>query len=306
MKFSNLNPTPLFGHYTDPFAQRRGSGPVRPPVPLKQAAPDFLRERSPEGLFFAWLGHSSVFLRMANQNILIDPVFCRYTSPLPFLGPKRFDGAVPRPSDFPSLDWILITHSHYDHLDKSTVLALNGQTKHFLVPAGVGSILIRFGIPAKKITELGWYESSSSCGLTITAIPTQHSSARSPFDQNQTLWCGFILKDGRHTVLDTGDGGFGAHWEEIHNRYRDVDLMIAECGQYNVRWHGLHMFPEESAEAARIFHAGLAVPVHWGAYVLSDHAWDDPPKRFARAAEEKGVRYLIPKLNQVLDIDSYV
>ncbi len=119
---------------------------------------------------------------------------------------------------------------------------------------------------------------------------------------NRTLWGGFVLQSKDFTVFDSGDGGYADHFSKIHERFGDVDLAIMECGQYNQKWHTIHMFPEESVQACLDVHAKLAVPVHWGAYVLSDHAWNDPPKRFSRRAEELGQPYKVMKINEWLTI----
>lgn len=297
-KYSNLNPIQLFGNYTDPYADRRGTGPVRPAQPLPARQPQF-PDSGTEGLYFGWFGHSSVFLRLDGRNILIDPVFARFTSPLPFAGPERFPGRPVSPAELPAIDLVLITHSHYDHLDRGTVRALDGRVGRYIVPRGVGGILRRFGIAPGKITELGWYEAAGEGSVEVILTPSQHGSARSPFDGNRTLWGSFLLRGREAAVFDSGDGGFGTHFGDIARRYGAPDLAILECGQYNVRWHGVHMFPEESAEAGRLLGAKLCIPVHWGAYVLSDHPWDDPPKRFARRAQELGVPFRIPELNEI-------
>lgn len=301
-KYENEQNVPLFGKYSDPYIERRGNGDVHPSQPIAAMEPSFHRQFEQDKLYFAWLGHSSVFLHMQEQNILIDPAFSAYTSPVPFVGPRRFPGRVPEPSDFPEIDLVLITHSHYDHLDKATIRSLESFVKHYVVPEGVGAILKRFGIAASKITELGWYESFCQTGLAVTLVPSQHDSGRSPFSMNRTLWGGFVLQSKDFTVFDSGDGGYADHFSKIHERFGDVDLAIMECGQYNQKWHTIHMFPEESVQACLDLHAKLAVPVHWGAYVLSDHAWNDPPKRFSRRAEELGQPYKVMKINEWLTI----
>lgn len=303
-KFTNLNPVPLFKKYNDPFFDRTQIGPVRPSEPLCSVSPDFKRTYQVDLLYFAWLGHSSVFLCMHGKTILIDPVFCKYTSPIPFLGPKRFPGKTVVPADFPTIDLVLITHNHYDHLDRNTIRSFDNQVKHYIVPSGVGNILQHFGVSNDKITELGWNQERNINGLTIACTPSQHGSARSPFDSNRSLWCSYVLKDEWHTVFDTGDGGFGHHFTDIHQRYGDMDLAIMECGQYNRRWHGLHMFPEESVLAAQVLHAKCAIPVHWGAYVLSSHSWEEPPARFTQRADELGVPCHLPTLNELLVVDT--
>lgn len=301
-KFQNLVQTQLFGNFTDPYVQRTGTGSVRPSQPLPYAQPDFKKSFPEKELHFAWLGHSSVMLAAGGKRILIDPVFSQYVSPLPFAGPKRFPGRSLTAKDFPEIDLVLITHSHYDHLDKKTIQLLDSLVKHYVVPFGIGSILRRFGIDNRKITELDWFAEWRGTGIQVILTPSQHGSARSPFDQNRTLWGSFVIKTNGFTIFDTGDGGFGEHFLSIAQRYGSPDLAIMECGQYNVRWHGVHMFPEESAQAAMMLGAKLAIPVHWGAYVLSDHPWDDPPKRFAQHADEIGLQYRIPILYQWLTI----
>lgn len=294
-QYRNLEDTALFSSYTDPYVNRRGTGPVRPQKPLNEIAPNF-GALPADGLSLVWLGHSSVLLRLEGKTILIDPVFSKYCSPVPMSSLARFPGPKLTAGLFPGIDFVLITHNHYDHMDRATLQALKGQTKQFLVPSGVGRYLRRFGIPAEKIRELGWFEEYCAEGIRIAATPSQHSSARTPFDGGKSLWCSYYITGKQYSVFDTGDGGYGGHFSEIRNRYGSPDLAIMECGQYNIRWHGLHMFPEESVQAAKDLGAGCAVPIHWGAFVLSDHPWDDPPKRFAQRAQELDVPFRIPTL----------
>lgn len=297
-RFSNQNPpSPRF---IDPYRDRRGNGPKKPRQPLPRETPDFWDLG--DGLAMAWLGHSSVFLRMNGKNILIDPIFNRYSSPVPFIGPKRFPGEIITPAQLPKIDLVLITHNHYDHLDRSTILSLDGQVTRYIAPTGVGNNLRRFGIAASKITELQWYEEANIDGLQVICTPSQHNSSRNYLDWNNTLWGSYVLKDGTHTVFDSGDGGFANHFSEIRQRYGAPDLAIIECGQYGERWHTTHMFPEESALACKLLEAKLAVPVHWGAYVLSNHPWDDPPRRFQQRAQELNQPFRIPVLNQVIPV----
>lgn len=300
-RYENLHPTTLFGPSTDPYAERRGTGPVRPGQALPAAVPAFdsLPDR---GLFFAWLGHSSVFLKLDGKTVLIDPILGRFCAPVPLPAFARFPGQTLTVQALPAIDLVLLTHNHYDHMDRRTLLALAPKTARFVVPSGVGRYLRQFGIPGEKITELNWYEEDIRSGLQIICTPSQHSSARSPFDGGTSLWCSYFLKSEHHTVFDTGDGGYGSHFADLSRRYGSPKLAIMECGQYNTRWHGLHMFPEESAQAAQELGAEWAIPVHWGSFVLSDHPWDDPPKRFSRRAEELGVPCRVPTLYEVVSL----
>lgn len=297
-KYENENEVPLFGQSTDPFASRRGNEKRRPSKPVPAMTPTFKRQFAKEKLYFSWLGHSSVFLCVQGQNVLIDPVFSKFTSPVSFAGPRRFPGKPPKAEDFPKIDFVLITHSHYDHLDKTTLLSLDAQVGRYIVPEGVKSVLQRFGIKPDKITELSWYESFTKCGLAITLVPSQHGSGRGPFSMNKSLWGGYLLQSETYTVYNSGDGGYAGHFRRIQEKYGDIDLAIMECGQYNEKWHSVHMFPEESVQACIDLHAKLAIPVHWGAYVLSDHPWNDPPKRFERRAAELGQPCRITVINE--------
>lgn len=300
-KFSNPNPVHYGRIYTDPFRKRRGAGPRRPPQPLPQEKLNL--QNLGDGLSMVWLGHSSVFLRMDGKNILIDPIFSSRVSPVSFIGPKRFPGERLKASQLPEIDLVLITHNHYDHCDKETLRALDGQVKLYIAPTGVGRIIQRFGIQPSKIQELGWYAQTNVESLQVICTPSQHNSSRTGIDWNRTLWCSYVLRNDTHTVFNSGDGGFGKHFEEIHARYGSPDLAIMECGQYGEQWHTTHMFPEESVQACQMLQAKLAVPVHWGAYSLSDHPWDDPPRRFRQRALELNQPFRIPTLNQVISIE---
>lgn len=301
-KYENLKKVPLFGKYTDPFGERAAKGNTRPKKALPVAEPSFKRTFEEGKVYVSWLGHSSVFIHMAGKNILIDPVFSTYTSPVPFVGPRRFAGRVVKPEELPVIDLVLITHSHYDHLDRATIVSLDKQVRRYVVPEGTGKLLRSFGVKAGKIRELYWYEECGWKDLRIILTPSQHDTGRGPWDMNRSLWGGFVLKDDKYTVFDSGDGGYAEHFQEIRKRYGDVDLAIMECGQYNEKWHAIHMFPEESVQAAADLNATVAIPVHWGAYVLSNHAWNDPPKRFVKRAKETGVNYKVAKMNAWVEI----
>lgn len=283
----------------DPFRHRTIPGAAAPSEPLQSRKPNFRQTFSTQALATAWLGHASVFLHMEGKNILVDPIFSKRSSPFPFLGPVRFPGEIPVASDFPKLDAILLTHNHYDHMDIPTIKALDGQTQRYFVPTGLAKTLIRHGIAAQKIQELTWHESAQLGTLQITCTPAHHNSRRTLWDGDKTLWCSFVLKSEEHAVFICGDTGFSSHFEAIHKAFGDFDLAIMECGQYGEYWHHLHMFPEESVEAAKILHAKLAIPVHWGAYVLAWHSWSEPPERFRQRAAEESVNCIIPVLNEL-------
>lgn len=246
-----------------------------------------------------WLGHSSFLLQMGDKNILCDPVFSERSSPVSWAGPKRFTEAPMTAEDTPEINVLFLSHDHYDHMDRETILALDAKVGAYVVPEGAQTILAGWGIAETKIHHLATWESVTLCGIRFSMTPAQHKGGRGI--GVATLAVGVFLSDGAHTVYYTGDSGYGEHFATICETFGAPDLMIAECGQYDKSWPTVHMFPEESARAAADLHATWVIPVHWGAFVLSTHAWDDSIRRFVTAAEELGIRPATPEIGQPVD-----
>lgn len=265
--------------------------------------PEFDERPDIDRVNVTWLGHSSLMLQMHGMNILIDPVFSKRTSPVSFAGPKRFSDLPVEIGDLPHIDIVVISHDHYDHLDMDTVRALDEKTERFIVPLGVENHLERWGVSAEKITNMAWWEETEINGLTVGCTPSRHFSGRRVVDSDKTLWASWVFKDGFHQIFESGDGGYGGHFEEIHDRYGDFDFVMIDCAQYNMKWHYVHMFPEESAMAAEALGAKAVMPVHWGAFVLSSHPWDDPPERFTAAAENLGLTVVTPRIGETMSLD---
>ncbi len=270
-----------------------------PRAKLPVAVPDF--DMRTEGAAVTWFGHSGVLLAVCGMQILIDPIFSPRCFPMQWIGPKRFTQPTVSPEDLPQIDLLLLTHDHHDHLDPQTIRALDSRVRQYAVPLGAEKHLLRWGIAAAKIRCLSWWETAEFDGISVTATPTRHFSGRRFIDQNRTLWCGYMLHTDCGQIYVSGDGGFGGHFAEIRKRCGKTDLALMECGQYNSRWHWGHLFPEESVQAAEILGADTAIPVHWGAFVLSDHGWDDPPERFVRAAQKTGIRVMTPHFCETVD-----
>jgi L-ascorbate metabolism protein UlaG (beta-lactamase superfamily) len=151
-------------------------------------------------LRFAWLGHAGVLLEMGGKRLLIDPVFSERASMFQWAGPRRFQPSPVQAADLPALDAVLITHDHYDHLDKATILALAGRTAGFHAPLGVAAILEGWGISRAKIDEYDWWKEKTVDGVTITAVPARHFSGRGLFNRFGTLWCGWSVNDSRYRI----------------------------------------------------------------------------------------------------------
>ncbi|MBE6861778.1 MAG: MBL fold metallo-hydrolase [Ruminococcus sp.] len=276
---------------------------TKPADELPYITPDFKEKPSVDEVYVTWLGHSVVLIQMHGLNILIDPVFSDRASPVSFVGPERFSEPFITADELPDIDIVLLSHDHYDHLDMETIKSLDSKTECFIVPLGVENHLERWGVSGDKIRNMAWWEETDINGLTIACAPARHYSGRYVLDSGNTLFASWILKDGYHQIFESGDSGFGGHFEDINKRYGDFDFVMIDCAQYDMNWHTSHMFPEESANACEILGAEVAMPIHWGAYSLSTHGWDDPPSRFVKAADELDIETVTPMPGETMNTD---
>ncbi len=254
-----------------------------------------------------WFGHSSYLIKVAGLRILVDPVFSKTPSPFSFIGSKAFLGTdVVKAEEFKDIDILVITHDHYDHLDYNSILKIAPQVKSIVTSLGVGSHLERWGIKTEKINELGWNESLTLFdSLQLTAVPARHFTGRK-FKRNQTLWSAFVLKTANYKLFLGGDSGYDAHFAKIGEEFGPFDLALLECGQYNAYWPYIHMFPEESVQAAIDLKAKVLMPVHWGKFSLAMHPWNEPIKRVVLAAAAKQLPLVTPKLGETIILDEYL
>lgn len=252
-----------------------------------------------------WLGHSTSLIQMEGRLFLLDPIFEPYSSPFRF-GGRRYSEQLPiEIENLPQIDAVLISHDHYDHLDFRSIKKLKDKVRTFHVPLGVGGRLESWGVVPDKIVELDWWEESGFEGLKLRCTPAKHSSGRGIFKQNTTLWCSWII-EGTHTkVFYSGDSGYGPHFKEIGENYGPFDLTLIEAGQYdNSGLWSLHMLPEETVQAHIELQGNLLLPVHWGAFTLAFHDWDEPIKRVLKAAAERNVVIAVPRIGESVEIGS--
>lgn len=246
-----------------------------------------------------WFGHSSVLLNIDNQNILIDPVFSSYASPVPGTN-KSFNYSNNYSADeMPEIDILVISHDHYDHLDKSTIEDIDSKVTQYIVPLGVKAHLTRWGIDGNKITEADWWdEIIINEKLMLAATPARHFSGRG-IVRNNTLWCSWVISSDKGNVFFGGDSGYGSHFKTIGEKYGPFDLTMIECGQYNKRWKSIHAMPEESVQANIDLQGKLMLPIHNSKFQLALHSWTDPIERARKASKELGVNLLEPVIGEV-------
>lgn len=261
-----------------------------------------LHNLDPKENIFVWFGHSSYFLQVDGKKILVDPVFSGNASPLPGTM-KSFKGSdIYTTDDIPEIDFLFITHDHWDHLDHKTMLGLKKKVKQIFTGLGVRDHLEHWGFKKHIIHENDWNEVIvPEPGFTIVTAPARHFSGRR-FKRNTSLWMSFILITPSFRLYLGGDSGYDQHFEEIGNKYGPFDLAILECGQYNKNWKYIHMMPEEVAKAAEDLRARHTALVHWAKFPLAQHPWNEPPSRAVAEGERIGRSMITPMIGQRVEL----
>ncbi len=248
-------------------------------------------------------GHSTMMIRLDNTLIMTDPVFSERASPVQWAGPKRFHSAPISIDELPNIDIVVISHDHYDHLDKSAVQALNSKVSQFITPLKVGQRLIKWGISPDKIQELDWWEGMTVGGIDVIATPSQHFSGRGLFDKDTTLWASWVIRSTTKNLFFSGDSGYFEGFKKIGERYGPFDLTMMETGAYNKLWKEVHMMPEESLQAHIDLKGTYLLPIHNGTFDLSLHDWYEPFERILALGDDHGVEVLTPIFGDEIALD---
>ncbi|MGW0041691.1 MBL fold metallo-hydrolase [Rhodococcus sp. NPDC003348] len=282
---------------------RRGLGRPRRPIPL--ATP--LAPAEAAELAVTWYGHASALVEIDGYRVLTDPVWSQRVSPSTVFGPVRLHPTPVDVAALPRVDAVLISHDHYDHLDKATVTALlRTQDAPFVVPKGIGAHLRHWRVPEERIVELDWDEQTTVGELVLTCTEARHFSGRG-LRRNTTLWSSWAVRGPSHSVFFGGDTGYTPRFAEIGDRHGPFDLTLLPVGAYDEHWPDVHMNPEEAVrmhadlglgDAA----AGVLVPVHWATFNLAFHPWAEPITRLLAAAEPLGTTVRVPMPGQRIDV----
>lgn len=269
-------------------------------IPLKKLNRVELEKGTEDALYR--LGHSTVLMRLNGQFVLTDPVFSDRASPVQWAGPKRFHSTPISIEELPNINVVIISHDHYDHLDKNAIKKLSAKVDHFVTPTKVGQHLLDWGVDSAKITELSWWESVQIEDLTLTATPAQHFSGRGIFDRDSTLWASWVIKTEQSNLFFSGDGGYFGGFKEIGDRFGPFDITMIENGAYNENWSAIHMMPEQSIQAHLDLKGKAMLPIHNSTFDLALHDWFEPLERTHGLAQAKEVHLLTPIIGEKVSI----
>ncbi|MDP2338456.1 MAG: MBL fold metallo-hydrolase [Bacteroidota bacterium] len=308
-QFQNLNFTPVFAEDASKMDMIRDGifkiSKRKKPVSSLPSKMTNLLTLDPDENILVWFGHSSYFMQIDGKTILVDPVFSGSASPFSFMV-KSFAGSdVYKADEMPEIDYLFITHDHWDHLDYKTVLKLKLKVGKIVTGLGTGSHLEHWGLDLQKIIELDWTESALlDSGFKVTATSGRHFTGRT-FRRNQTLWVSFVLQTPTKKIFIGGDSGYDTHFAQIGNDYGPFDLALLECGQYNHSWKYIHMLPEETVQAAIDLKAKMFMPVHWAKFALSLHAWDESIERVTVEARRLNIPIVHPMIGESVKLGEF-
>ena len=299
-KFHNIHPTPittaekggLSGIWHFLFGKRRD---LKPENDLPTVKTDLHGlDRNEETV--VWFGHSSYFIQSGGKRFLVDPVLTN--RPPMSLMFRPFKGTdVYTPDNIPDVDFLIVTHEHWDHLDYNTVKRLKNRVGKVVCPLGVGEHFEYWGFPPERIAEMDWYDTLyADDRLAIHCLPARHYSNRI-LKRDRTLWASFMI-DGPQRIYLSGDGGYDTHFAEIGEKFPGIDLAVMENGQYDRDWRYIHLMPDELVRAIDDLKPRTVLTVHNSKYALCKHPWHEPLDNIRKASAGRPSRLLTPRIGE--------
>ena len=284
------------------FSERIDAEPTGE-LPVRPIRPNEWTGIAEENFFFAWLGHSSLLISVDGKTILVDPVLEERASPFTWVGPKRFHPTPVTAKGLPSIDVVVITHDHYDHLEEPTMKQLASRAGLFLVPLGIGELLEDWGIAPNKVVELDWWEHRKVDSLQFTATPAIHYAKRGLFDGNERLWCSWSVQGRNRSFFISGDSGYFDGFKKVGDKLGPFDATFLKVGSYDEMWKQIHMLPEEAVQQHKDLRGDVLVPLHWATFDLGLHPWYEPIEQTLTAARKTNIRVITPIIGEQVSIN---
>lgn len=249
-----------------------------------------------------WFGHSFYYIQIDGKKILVDPVMSGAASPLSFTTPSFLGTDTYTTDDFPEIDYLFISHDHWDHVDHQTLQKLKPKIKKIITGLGTGEHFEYWGFDKNIIIEEDWNtEIQLNSGFVVHTVPARHFSGRG-FSRNKALWTSFVLETPTSKIFIGGDSGYDTHFAEIGRKFGPFDLVMLENGQYDKSWKYIHMMPDEVLQAAKDLQAKRLFPVHSSKFALANHAWDDPLKRITEFNKSVGLTLVTPIIGERVNL----
>lgn len=270
---------------------------VKPKDTIPSVKTDLLNLDNDEDIL-VWFGHSSYFIQIDRKRILVDPVFGKAASPLSFTT-NAFKGTnIYTPEDIPEIDYLLISHDHWDHIDYETLIELKPKISTLICGLGIGEHFEYWGFQKDRIIEKDWNENIDLAdGFNIHTTPARHFSGRG-FKRNQGLWVSYVLRTPSMNIFIGGDSGYDTHFKEIGDNFGPFDLSILENGQYDKSWKYIHLMPDQLVQAATDLNSKSLFPVHSAKFPLANHPWDEPLRKATEQASKAGLPLFTPMIGE--------
>lgn len=306
-EFQNQEPTPITvseksriaGFWDFLFGKKPDN--LRPSTPVQAIKTD-LRALNVAKEQLVWFGHSSYLIQTGGKRFLVDPVFYQ-AAPVSFIN-KPFPGTdIYSPDDMPDIDYLIITHEHWDHLDYKTVTKLKNRIGTVICPLGVGEHFEYWGFDPKRLIELDWNENAAlEDGFVVHCLPARHYSGRG-LKANRTLWASFMLQSPLQKIYIGGDNGYGNHFDKIVRKFPDINLAILENGQYNKEWPYIHSLPKELMREVKKLRPRKVLTVHHSKYAMARHPWDEPLENARLLGKQDLTEVLLPIIGEIVPIE---
>ena len=279
----------------------RGGQQRVPPGSFPMEIPKISQQLDSIGIKATWIGHATVYIEMDGKRILTDPMFSERAFPVKLVAPERFNPPSIAVEDLPQVDIVTISHDHFDHLDMKSVQTLAAKGSQFYVGIGIKAHLMEWEIAEGQINEMDWWETIILDNFKIHCTPARHYSGRTSMN-NSTLWTSWVIEGPEHKIFHSGDSGYQSHFKEIGDRFGTIDIGFIKVGDYGLDpgWRDIHMYTEQSVQAAVDINAQLLFPIHWGTFDLSNHDWYEPINLAVQFAEQQQIPLVTPKLGQTI------
>lgn len=274
--------------------------PRRRPVDVIPSIKTDIKNISVSEDVLIWFGHSSYYMQLDGKRFLVDPVFSGNASPIPGTNTSFKGTDIYTVDDLPEIDYLIISHDHYDHVDYETLGKLKEKTRQVICGLGVGSHFEYWGYPQDIIHEKDWNETIAlDSGFTIYTTTARHFSGRG-FSRNNTLWMSYVLETPSMKVYIGGDSGYDTHYAEIGKKYGPIDIAVVENGQYDLKWKYIHNLPEEVLQAAVDLKARRMFPVHSSKFLMANHPWDEPLSKVTELNRRCNVPLITPIIGEIV------